>query len=92
MRKLLLPAIALGFSMLPLASGPASANAVSAPALAAAIGQSAGISQVHWRHYGYWRGPYGHRYGYWHRPYWHRYGYYRPYWRRYGYYRPYWRG
>ncbi len=86
MRRFILPAIAVGFTMLPLAS-PALANVVSAQTLAAAdLKAASGATHVDWR--------YGYRYGYWHRPYWRRYGYWhRPYyWRRYGWRRPYWRG
>jgi hypothetical protein len=91
MRRFLIPAIALGVSMLPLASGSASANMIGAPALASAAEPSA-VSKIYWRN-GRWIGPPWRRWG-WRRPYWRRYGYWhRPYWRRYGYRRGrYWRG
>ncbi len=103
MRRFLLPAVALGFSMLPLASASASANMTGAQALTSAVEPSANVGKVYWRYgyrhgpywhrYGYWRGPGWHRYGYWHGPYGHRYGYWGgPGWHRYGYHRPYWRG
>jgi hypothetical protein len=81
MRRFLIPAIALGVSMLPLASGSASANMIGAPGLATAVEPSAVVSKIYWRN-GRWIGP----------P-WRRWGWRRPYWRRYGYWRGrYWRG
>ena len=81
MRRFFVSVIAVTLTMLTLASGVSSANAVvNAPALSAADKQSTSVARVYWR------------YGYRYRPYWrHRYyGYYRPY-RYYGYHRPYWR-
>jgi len=86
MRRLLLPAIALGFSMLPLASG-ASANVMGSATALAGPAEQAAATEVNWR-YGYrhprWR---GYRYGFHRGPSWHRYGHWRGSRGRYGHWR-----
>ncbi len=86
MKRFLLPAVALAFSTLPLASGSASANVAVSPAGLMAVGEhTMAATNVHWRghghrHWGHY-GWHGHRYGHWRGPHWHRYGYHRRYWR-----------